>query len=110
MRLLGTQQSRDGHSGEDGSPESVGSAENNERISLKLWIQYNWRARQIRYPRFRICKRDVKHQMRNLMPGGVVKVSLFRHHVAHCARFQGGQLFHIECLDVIDNLRFGESG
>jgi hypothetical protein len=26
------------------------------------------------------------------MPGGIVKVSLFRHHVAHRARFQGGRL------------------
>src|ERR1700756_1076387 len=47
--------------------------------------------------------------MGNPVPDGIVKVPLPRHHVAHSARLQGWQPVFHECLDTVDDLRFGKS-
>src|SRR5579862_842180 len=65
---------------------------------------------QVCPPSHTVCLPNVEHQMGNPVPDEVVKVSLLRHHVAHSAKLQRRQLFHVECLDTVDDLSFRQPG
>jgi len=74
------------------------------------WIQHNRGSQADPHPKpWDLLEGCQNIQMGKPMPGGVVLVSLARHHVAHCAGFQGWQSFRRDCLDAIDNLSFGQS-
>src|SRR5215469_5555993 len=58
------------------------------RTALKLRIQRDRRVGQIRTPGGFVCQWKVEHQMRYVVPNGVIKVACPRHHVRHRARLR----------------------
>src|SRR5215470_3219405 len=78
------------------------------RTALKLWIQGDRRVGQICTPGGFVCQWKVEHQMRYVVPKGIVKVACPRHHVRHRARLRCRQLFVFESgPDAVDHLSFG---
>src|SRR5258708_17127696 len=76
------------------------------RSALKLWIQHNRGAGQIRTPDHTVRLWNVKHQMGNPVAGGVAKVSLARHHLAHPPRLQGRYFFLTRSINSVADLDF----
>src|SRR5579863_621317 len=58
------------------------------RTALKLRIQCDRRVAQIGAPGGFVCQWKIEHQVRYVVPKGVIKVACPRHHVTHRARLR----------------------
>src|SRR5215469_16040472 len=75
------------------------------RTVAKLRIERDRRVGQIRTPGGFVCQWNVEHQMRYVVPKGVIKVASPRHHVRHRARSRCREFFVVESgLDAVEHL------
>src|SRR5580692_2741254 len=69
-------------------------ANSNYELGDRLWtvpklrIQRNRRVAQIGTPGGFVCQWKIEHQMRYVVPKGIIKVACPRHHVTHRARLR----------------------
>jgi hypothetical protein len=79
------------------------------RSTIKVWIRKNRGASHVCPPSHIVRHGNVKHKMRNPVPGTVVQSPLLRHHIGHRARLEGWQLLVLKCLfDTVHDLSFGQ--